>query len=57
MKILLRNCDPSENVKFFLQETQKQELQDQNDLNDSLLEPKRKKNKVIFFLHNLLILV
>ena len=50
MKILLRNCDPSENVKFFLQETQKQELQDQNDLNDSLLEPRRKKKQGnIFF--------
>ena len=36
--------------QIFLQETQEQELQDQDDLDDSLLEPERKKkNKLIYF--------
>ena len=56
MKILLRNCDPSKNVNF-LQETQEQEPQDQNDLGDSLLAPERKKEQGNLFLHNFLLLV
>lgn len=31
--------------KYFLQETQKQESQHKHDLNDSLLEPERKRTR------------
>ena len=42
--------------QIFLQETREQELHDQNELEDSLLEPEKKKQGNLF-LHNFLLLV
>ena len=56
MKILLRNCDQSENVNLFLHETLEQESQDSNDLDDSLLEQESEKQGNLI-LYNFLLLV